>query len=140
MTSSITGILQTLRIEAQENKVSTHTTCSCRNKHELRGSCSGLSEIPLDEVARHDTYQDCWVVIYDRVYDVTSFLHSHPGGQDVIMDHAGRDATLAFHGTGHSSNAVFQMRDYVIGELPSKQRIFRTPNNVASVLSIGIPD
>lgn len=30
--------------------------------------------ISLDEVARHDTRQDCWVVIYDRVYDITTFL------------------------------------------------------------------
>lgn len=31
--------------------------------------------ITLDEVALHDTPQDCWVVIYDRVYDITTFLY-----------------------------------------------------------------
>lgn len=31
--------------------------------------------IPLKEVAEHDSYDDCWIVLYDRVYDVTNFLH-----------------------------------------------------------------
>lgn len=30
--------------------------------------------ISLAEVSYHDTPQDCWVVIYDRVYDITTFL------------------------------------------------------------------
>lgn len=31
--------------------------------------------ITLDEVSEHDTPGDCWVVIYDRVYDITTFLN-----------------------------------------------------------------
>ena len=31
--------------------------------------------ISLKEVADHDSYDDCWIVLYDRVYDVTKFLH-----------------------------------------------------------------
>lgn len=30
--------------------------------------------ITLAEVLQHDSYQDCWVVIYDRVYDITDFF------------------------------------------------------------------
>lgn len=30
--------------------------------------------INLAEVSMHDSYQDCWVVIYDRVYDITDFF------------------------------------------------------------------
>lgn len=30
--------------------------------------------ITLAEVSRHDSPQDCWVVIYDRVYDITTFF------------------------------------------------------------------
>lgn len=33
-----------------------------------------LPEISLDQVSWHDNYKDCWIVIYDRVYDVTPFL------------------------------------------------------------------
>lgn len=31
--------------------------------------------ITLREVADHDTYDDCWIILYDRVYDVTEFLN-----------------------------------------------------------------
>lgn len=31
--------------------------------------------ISLSEVAEHDSCNDCWIVLYDRVYDVTDFLH-----------------------------------------------------------------
>lgn len=28
----------------------------------------------LSEVAEHDSYNDCWIVLYDRVYNVTEFI------------------------------------------------------------------
>lgn len=31
--------------------------------------------ISLKEVAEHDSYDDCWIILYDRVYDVTNFLY-----------------------------------------------------------------
>lgn len=31
--------------------------------------------ISLKDVADHDSYDDCWIVLYDRVYDVTKFLN-----------------------------------------------------------------
>lgn len=30
--------------------------------------------ITLDEVSNHDSSSSCWIIIYDRVYDVTEFL------------------------------------------------------------------
>lgn len=30
--------------------------------------------INLNEVSHHDTANDCWIVLFDRVYDVTAFL------------------------------------------------------------------
>ncbi|KAH7103684.1 FMN-dependent dehydrogenase-domain-containing protein [Auriculariales sp. MPI-PUGE-AT-0066] len=49
-----------------------------------------------DEVAKHNSRESCWVVIADRVYDVTEFLESHPGGANVILKYAGRDATAEY--------------------------------------------
>lgn len=134
MATSITTLLQALRIvplSTSEKKVQ-------QKSQSLKGLTVSLTEISLDAVAQHDDYSDCWVVIYDRVYDVTSFLQDHPGGADVIMDYAGRDATLAFHGTGHSRDAIEQMRDYLIGELPESERIFRRANG--QVIKSGIPE
>lgn len=89
-----------------------------------------LRTINLAEVAWHDTLGDCWLVIYDYVYDCTEFLKSHPGGQDVLLEYAGRDATLAFIGTGHSAVATATLEKYKIGELPPEERIFRTSNGL----------
>lgn len=33
-----------------------------------------LKQISLNEVSDHDSFDDCWIIIYDRVYDVTAFL------------------------------------------------------------------
>lgn len=82
-------------------------------------------QITLDEVSYHDSMQDCWVVLYDRVYDITKFLEMHPGGHDVLLEHAGRDATIAFTGTGHSKAAFASLKMYEIGELPLSERIYR---------------
>lgn len=32
--------------------------------------------ISLLEVSQHDSMDDCWIVVYDRVYNITKFLHS----------------------------------------------------------------
>lgn len=45
------------------------------------------------EVAGHNTAESCWVILYGKVYDVTDFIAEHPGGQKVILQLAGTDAT-----------------------------------------------
>ncbi|EPS40133.1 hypothetical protein H072_6068 [Dactylellina haptotyla CBS 200.50] len=44
-------------------------------------------------VAKHNTPESCWVILYGKVYDVTDFLTSHPGGSKIILQLAGKDAT-----------------------------------------------
>jgi len=49
--------------------------------------------VKLSEVAKHNTRNDCWVVLMGKVYDLTAFLDKHPGGPHPILSWAGRDAT-----------------------------------------------
>merc|ERR1719237_553877 len=51
----------------------------------------------LEEVAKHVTKTDCWVVVNGQVLDVTSFLSEHPGGELAILTFAGKDATEEFN-------------------------------------------
>ncbi|KAJ8493946.1 hypothetical protein OPV22_015667 [Ensete ventricosum] len=68
------------------------------------------------EISLHTSKKDCWVSIHGKVYDVTTFLEDHPGGEDVILHaSAGGDATQAFDDVGHSSTAISMMEGYVIG-------------------------
>ena len=41
----------------------------------------------------------------------------HPGGEDIILEHAGRDATIPFMEVGHSKDALAILRKYQIGML-----------------------
>jgi flavocytochrome c len=49
-----------------------------------------------EEVAKHNTESDCWVIVNGMVLDVTSFLDEHPGGKQAVLLFAGRDATEEF--------------------------------------------
>ena len=76
----------------------------------------------LEEVSEHDSENDCWMVINGKVYDITSFVNSHPGGEE-ILDGCGIDATQLFEtrpsgsGTPHSESARNTMESYYIGNL-----------------------
>ncbi|GAA5933731.1 hypothetical protein JCM10213_008578 [Rhodosporidiobolus nylandii] len=52
-----------------------------------------MKEYSMDEVAKHNKKEDCWVVVAGQVLDVTNFLPDHPGGAKAILLYAGRDAT-----------------------------------------------
>ena len=49
-----------------------------------------------EEVAKHNKGDDCWVIIHGRAYDVTDFMPEHPGGPNVILKYAGKDATETY--------------------------------------------
>jgi len=76
----------------------------------------------LDEVSNHSTREDCWLVIEDGVYDVTSFAPKHPG-EEAIFFGCGKDATEMFNkrqdGTSHSDRARVQLEKLKIGVLSS---------------------
>jgi cytochrome b involved in lipid metabolism len=49
----------------------------------------------LEEIAKHNKAESCWVVISGKVYDVTNFLSGHPGGM-ILLKVGGKDATKQF--------------------------------------------
>jgi len=56
-------------------------------------------------LAGQATNDRCLVGIRGHVYDLTSFLSSHPGSPETVLVQAGRDATQFFAGVGHSAGA-----------------------------------
>jgi len=90
---------------------------------------TGLEVISLEEVSYHCTMEDGWMVIFDKVYDVTDYLESdkHPGGLDVMMEYLGYDATMAFRGVGHSKAALKTLEKFLIGILPPGERLNFVP-------------
>uniref|UniRef100_A0A6U5BTJ8 Cytochrome b5 heme-binding domain-containing protein n=2 Tax=Hemiselmis andersenii TaxID=464988 RepID=A0A6U5BTJ8_HEMAN len=78
---------------------------------------SQLQLISHGEMQIHNKQKDCWIAIEGKVYDITSFLPEHPGGDEVVLECAGTDATLAFKDIGHSASAEAMLSKYLIGEL-----------------------
>ncbi|GAQ80652.1 hypothetical protein KFL_000590040 [Klebsormidium nitens] len=73
-----------------------------------------------DEVAKHVDRGDCWIIVDDKVYDVTPYVEEHPGG-DAILRNAGGDASEGFHGPQHPQRVYDIIDDFQIGELlPAK--------------------
>merc|ERR1712216_342998 len=60
------------------------------------GASAGGPSISKEEVAKHNNKESCWVILHDRVLDVTDFLKDHPGGALAILTFAGKDATEEF--------------------------------------------
>ena len=54
-------------------------------------------KINRTELEQHASPSSCWITIDGTVYDVTKFLNVHPGGKNVILSLAGKDATDAFY-------------------------------------------
>jgi cytochrome b involved in lipid metabolism len=52
-----------------------------------------------------------------KVYDVTNYLDDHPGGAEVMLDLAGKDADEFFEDIGHSNDARAELKKHLIGVL-----------------------
>uniref|UniRef100_A0AC35U316 Cytochrome b5 heme-binding domain-containing protein n=1 Tax=Rhabditophanes sp. KR3021 TaxID=114890 RepID=A0AC35U316_9BILA len=76
-----------------------------------------LKEYTLKDVADKNNENGCWVVMDNKVYDLTKFLEEHPGGGEVILEQGGGDATEAFNDVGHSSDAREMAKEYLIGTI-----------------------
>lgn len=55
-----------------------------------------LTEYTREQVSTHNTAKSSWIIIDSLVYDITSFAALHPGGEKLILEYAGKDATGKF--------------------------------------------
>ncbi|SAM84347.1 probable SCS7-required for hydroxylation of ceramide [Ustilago bromivora] len=73
-----------------------------------------------EDVAKHNISTDCWVMHRGKVYDVTDFLQDHPGGDDLIMQYAGKDMEQVMDDPQehcHSDSAYELLDEHIIGRL-----------------------
>eukprot|EP01122_Echinamoeba_exundans_P009652 TRINITY_DN345_c0_g1_i2.p1 TRINITY_DN345_c0_g1~~TRINITY_DN345_c0_g1_i2.p1 ORF type:complete len:151 (+),score=51.60 TRINITY_DN345_c0_g1_i2:214-666(+) len=82
---------------------------------------SELKKYTKAEVAEHKSFKDgkkdVWCIFEGKVYDISSFIEDHPGGEEVLLDRAGDDMTQQFADIGHSDYARQLMKGMLLGEL-----------------------
>jgi cytochrome b involved in lipid metabolism len=58
---------------------------------------SELKSYSKEEVSKHNSEKDLWVIINNQVYDLSKFAKVHPGGLGVLLPLAGKDCTKQFY-------------------------------------------
>ena len=122
----IEGALETAnlvldKLEADEhkelNKTKSHLQASKNSKVDKTDKTGGAIKFYTStEVAKHSKKSDAWIIIHNKVYNITKWIPKHPGG-NIIMTGVGKDATSMFESIGHSSQAHSILKDYFIGHV-----------------------
>ncbi|KAH7381277.1 cytochrome b5-like heme/steroid binding domain-containing protein [Phaeosphaeria sp. MPI-PUGE-AT-0046c] len=74
-------------------------------------------EFTYSDVSEHNTKKDLYIVVHDKVYNASSFVDEHPGGEEVLLDVGGQDSTEAFEDVGHSDEAREILDGLLVGNL-----------------------
>ncbi len=70
------------------------------------------------EVATHNSAASCWSSIDGFIYDLTSFINLHPGGERAVAETCGIDGTAVFKDAhGNSARKMAELQRYVVGIL-----------------------
>jgi 4-hydroxysphinganine ceramide fatty acyl 2-hydroxylase len=82
-----------------------------------------VSTFTVEEVAKHNTTKSLCVIFNDRIYDLKEFAQDHPGGDDILLEYAGKDITEVmtdkdFH--EHSEVSFEMMDEYLLGDLEGR--------------------
>ncbi|KAF2019156.1 hypothetical protein BU24DRAFT_364576 [Aaosphaeria arxii CBS 175.79] len=63
------------------------------------------NSVAVNEVQKHSSESDCWIVVDGTIWDITDFAPNHPGGAEIIYKHAGLDASSAYNAV-HSPSLI----------------------------------
>lgn len=114
------------RKDTQVNNSNTNSAVTNTIKN-ITSSSKSLT-LDIKEVAKHNKQTDCWMVISGKIYDITSYFGSHPGGNANMLATCGKDATDAYmtqdpnatssgSRSAHSSRAKGMLSSYFVGDL-----------------------
>ena len=106
----------------QNKKLASQTPIKNNGNSQVTGmTTTAISTFTLAEVGQHNQANDCWLIISNKVYDVTSYLNIHPGGASTILTYCGQEATQAFAtkdmNQPHSTRATNLLDNYFVGNL-----------------------
>lgn len=68
------------------------------NNSNTATNSGNLTSYTMAEITKHNTANDCWMVINSNVYNVTSYVTKHPRAASTIILGCGTDATAEYTG------------------------------------------
>jgi flavocytochrome c len=80
-------------------------SAAAEKKGESKPQPKEQKEYSMEEIAKHNKEDDCWVAVNGQVLDVTSFLDRHPGGKPALLLYAGKEASEEFNML-HEANVI----------------------------------
>jgi cytochrome b involved in lipid metabolism len=116
---------------ASTNNNSSQTDTQDEAQPNDSSSESQLARFTAANVAEHNTKDDCWTIISGKIYDLSSYIPRHQGGDEIVRA-CGTDGTSLFtqretndgqeigSGTPHSNNATSQLEQLYIGDLSTE--------------------
>lgn len=122
------GVLGGLYLYQKEEPSTSETPTISTNTTSSTDGTTKATSYTAAEVATHKTANDCWTIINGNVYDLTSYVSRHPGGDDIELA-CGVDGTTLFterktedgkavgSGTPHDSGSASQLESLKIGTL-----------------------
>lgn len=96
-----------LNLQKKTNKNSDHQSSNAKKPRTI-------SSYTASEVSKHCKSDDAWIIVDKKVYDITSYVDEHPGG-DSILKNVGADSSEGFHGPQHPVSVLDVIREYYIG-------------------------
>jgi len=77
-----------------------------------------LAAYTPEEVSKHNSKRDAWIIVDGWVLDVTLMSSLHPGGSEILEPYYGKNATDVFRDTNvhyHSTAATHLLKKFIIG-------------------------
>eukprot|EP00560_Eucampia_antarctica_P001344 CAMPEP_0197836966 /NCGR_PEP_ID=MMETSP1437-20131217/30632_1 /TAXON_ID=49252 ORGANISM="Eucampia antarctica, Strain CCMP1452" /NCGR_SAMPLE_ID=MMETSP1437 /ASSEMBLY_ACC=CAM_ASM_001096 /LENGTH=187 /DNA_ID=CAMNT_0043443585 /DNA_START=105 /DNA_END=668 /DNA_ORIENTATION=- len=80
--------------------------------------------ISAEEISTHCTEYDAWISLHGKVYNITPYLHYHPGGLNIFRPCLGKDATALFEKYHRWVNTEGLIGPLLLGylEIPQKRK------------------
>ncbi|MFS7929813.1 putative cytochrome b5-like heme/steroid binding domain, cytochrome b5, heme-binding protein [Helianthus anomalus] len=94
----------------------------------------------FDEVSKHNEYDDIWLIVSGKVYDVSNFLLEHPGGAEAMIAATNKDATGDFEEAGHKDETREMMQKFCVGKIDESTLPSRRRHNVSTTNKISSLD
>jgi len=85
-----------------------------------------------EDLSKHTSQTDCWVSFNGKVFNISSFLADHPGGDALLLQYAGKDLGDAMDNPDehtHSKSAYEMLDEFQIGIIGTPETILN-PNLV----------